>query len=69
MKIARMRQRRQRRMAHDDRVGAPDDQHDHHHGDQLHDVQGFFAGFGNALGVFPPEVNGDDNGKAGGDQC
>ncbi len=65
--IARIRPRWQGRMAHDDGIGAPDDQHDHHHGNQLHDVQSFFAGFGNAFGVFPPEICGDHDGKASGD--
>src|SRR6202043_1665988 len=55
------------RMAHDDGVSTPDDQHDHHHSDQLHDVQSFFAGFGNPFGVFPPEIRGDDDGKTRGD--
>ena len=55
-------------MAHDDGIGTPRDQHDHHDGDQLHDVQSFFAGFGNALGVFPPEISGDHDGKTGGDK-
>src|ERR1700736_5267182 len=54
-------------MAHDDGVGAPRNQHDHHHGDQLHDVQSFFAGFGNPFSVFPPEISGDHDGEAGSD--
>src|SRR5882672_11736024 len=51
-------------MAYRHRVDAPGDKQHHHHGDQLHDVQGFFAGIGNALGVLPPKIKSDDNGKA-----
>src|ERR1700686_5362979 len=43
--IARMRPRWKGGMPHYDGVGTPGDQHDHHHSDQLHDVQSFFAGF------------------------
>ena len=64
--IAGMRPRRQRGVPHDHGVNTPGDQHDHHHGDQLHDVQRFFARFGNALGVFPPEVHRHDDGKSSG---
>ncbi len=49
------------------RVDAPADQQHHHHGDQLHDVQRFFAGFGYTLCILPPEINGDDNGEGSGD--
>ena len=67
MKIAGIRKRRQRRVAQNNRVNAPTDEDDHHNGDQLHNVQGFFAGFGNALGIFPPEIDSDDDGEAGSD--
>jgi len=69
MQIARIRQGRQRRMAHHDRVNAPADKNDHHDRDQLHDVQGFFAGFRNCPWCFPTrntqspiiaEARGDD---------
>ena len=66
--VARIRPRRQRGMAHRHCVGAPGDEHHYHHGDQLHDMQSFFAGLGNALGVLPPEIKRDDNGKARGDE-
>ena len=50
------------------RVDAPSDEDDHHDCYELHDVQSFFAGFGDALGVLPPEINGDDDGKGCGDE-
>src|SRR2546428_13426889 len=43
--------------------GAPDDQHHHHPRRYSHDLHGFAAGFVDALGVLPPEINGDDHGK------
>ncbi len=61
MNVAGIRKWRQRGMAQDRGVKTPADQDHHHHGDQLHDVESFFARFGNALGVFPPEVNRDDD--------
>src|SRR5271163_2031165 len=67
MNIARRGKRGQRGMAVESGVNAPADEDDHHDGDELHDVEGFFAGFRNAFGVFPPEVDGDGNGEAGGD--
>src|SRR6202453_3600456 len=63
--VAGIRKWRQRRMAQDRGVNTPADQDHHHHGDQLHDVEGFFARFRNALGVFPPEVDRDDDGECG----
>ena len=63
------RPRRQRGVPHDHGVNAPGDQHNHHYGDQLHDMKSFFAGFGNALGVFPPEVHRHDDGKSGGNNA
>src|ERR1700730_10612693 len=65
--ITRIWPRWQGGMAHDDGVGTPHYQHDHHYGDQLHDVQSFFAGFGNSFSVFPPEISRDHDGKAGSD--
>ena len=62
--VARVRQGRQCGMAHSHCVDAPGDEQHYHHCDQLHDVQGFFAGLGNALGVLPPEIKRDDNGEA-----
>ncbi len=59
--VAGIRKRRERGMAQDRGVNTPADQDHHHDGDQLHDVEGFFARFGDALGVFPPEVNRDDD--------
>src|SRR5579859_5496137 len=56
-------------MANDDGVNAPADEDDHHDGDELHDVKGFFAGLRDALGVFPPEIGGDDDGEGGGDEA
>ena len=44
---------------------APDDQNDHHHGGDGHDLQGLLAGFMHALGVLPPEVGHDDDRDAG----
>src|ERR1700691_3612496 len=67
--VAGIRKWRQRRMAQECGVNAPADQDHHHHGDQPHDVQRFFAGLGNALGIFPPEINGDDNGETRGDSA
>src|SRR5215468_10272224 len=68
MKIARMRERRKMPGANGERVNAPSDEDHHHDGDELHDVEGLFARFGNALGIFPPEIDGDENGKTRGDQ-
>src|SRR3984957_1571547 len=65
--VTGIRKWRQRRMAQDRGVNTPADQDHHHHGDQLHDVEGFFAGLGNALGVFPPEVDRDDDRECGRD--
>ena len=56
-------------MAHGYRVTTPDNEHHHHDGDQLHDLQSFFAGFGNALGVLPPEIESDSNGKTRGNKA
>jgi hypothetical protein len=42
-----------------DRIDAPDQQNHHHDRGDLHDFHGLFAGFFNALGVFPPVVDGD----------
>src|SRR5439155_25075730 len=61
--VARVRPRRKRGMAHGYRVTTPDNEHHHHDGDQLHDLQSFFAGFGNALGVLPPLIDSESNGK------
>src|SRR5260370_20933422 len=66
-KIARIRKRRKSRMPQHGSVNAPADQQDHHDGDQLHDVQRFFARFSYALGVLPPEICRDDDGEGGGD--
>src|ERR1700757_1764411 len=66
MTIAGIRKSRKGRVPQGDVVNAPADENDHHHRYQLHDVQSFFAGFGNAFGVFPPEINGDDDGKTRG---
>ena len=43
--------------------GGPAKQDDDHHGGDLHDPQGLFAGFLNPLGVLPPEVHGDCDGE------
>ena len=32
-------------------------------------MQGFFAGFGDALGIFPPEIDGHNHGKTCGDDA
>src|SRR5260370_41064361 len=55
-------------MAHRHRVDAPGDEHYYHHSDQLHNLESFFAGVRDALGVLPPEIKRDDNGKARGDE-
>jgi len=55
-------------MANNDGVDAPADEDDHHDRDQLHDVEGFFARFGNALGVFPPEIESNNDGEGGGNE-
>ena len=47
---------------------APGNQDYHHHGGDLHDLQGAFAGFVNALGVLPPEIEGHQDGKDGGER-
>ena len=50
-------QRRQMAAADRERVDAPDD-HDHHHdGRDVHDAQRLLARLGNALDVFPPEID------------
>ena len=67
--IARMRQRRQRRMSNENGVHAPNDQNDHHDGDQFHDVESFFAGLLDSFGVLPPEINSGDDGKCSGDRA
>src|SRR5712675_1470734 len=67
VQIAWIRKGRKRRVPQHGRVNAPADQQHHHHGDQLHDVEGFFAGFGYTLCILPPEINGDDNGEGSGD--
>src|SRR5713226_3407091 len=53
---------------HRDRVDAPGDEHHDHHRDQLHDLQSFFAGLANPLGVLPPEIESDGDGKARGNK-
>ena len=63
--VARDRRRRQMRAAHHQRVSAPSDQHHHHHGGELHDPQSFFARFGDALDVLPPEIDRHHHGKCG----
>ena len=59
---------RQGGMAYRHRVDTPPDEHNDHHGDQLHDLQSFFAGLANALGVLPPEIKGDGDGEARSDK-
>src|SRR6266700_5490795 len=66
--VAWMGPRRQRGMAYRHGVYTPADEHHHHHGDQLHDLQSFFAGLGNALGVLPPEKKCDGDGKTRGNK-
>ena len=41
-------------------------QDDHHYGGDLHDAQRLVAGFFDALDVFPPVINGYQQGKGGG---
>src|SRR5262249_22474196 len=43
----------------EDRHQAPGDQDHDHYGGDLHDAQGFLAGFVDADDVFAPEINGD----------
>src|SRR5579859_1302552 len=67
MKISRIGKRWKLRMPQHRSIDAPADQEHHHHGNQLHDVQRFFARFRHAFDIFPPEINGDDDRKGGGD--
>ncbi len=46
--------------------GAPDQQNDHHHRGDHHDLQGFLAGLVHALRILPPEIGHHDNGQPGG---
>src|SRR5438445_2198435 len=64
-----MRQRGKVPRADVERVNAPADEDDHHGGDELHDVESFFARLGNTLGVFPPEISRDDDGETCGDEA
>src|ERR1700733_9206200 len=48
-----------------DGVEAPEQENDHHDGGGLHNLQGFIAGFVDALDVLPPEINGGEDGDAG----
>ncbi len=68
VEISWMRQRRKVPRPNRKCIDTPSQQDDHHDGDKLHDVECFFAGFRNALCVFPPEVNCDDDGETSGDQ-
>src|SRR5215813_1166680 len=43
------------------RVNTPADEDHHHDGDELHDMESFFAGFRNTFGVFPPEIDRDND--------
>ena len=65
MHIGRNRRRRQVRALDDDGIHAPGEQDDHHDGGDLHDLHGFFAGFFDALEVFPPVIDGHRRGKEG----
>ncbi len=56
LEISRVRKRRKHRMSHANGVGTPNNQYHHHNGDKLHDVERFFAGVRNSLGVLPPEI-------------
>ena len=55
--------RRQVRTRFGQRNQAPDNQHHHHHRGDLHDLQGAFTGFVNALRVLPPKIKGDHDGE------
>src|SRR5260370_12307193 len=66
--VARLWPWRQRGMPHRHRINAPANEHHHHHGDQLHDLQSFFAGLGNPFGVLPPEIKREDDGEARGNK-
>src|SRR5438270_4159469 len=44
----------------------PSDQDDHHDRRDAHDPQRFGAGLVDALNVFPPEINGHEDGKTRG---
>jgi hypothetical protein len=46
--------------------GAPDDEHDDHHGSDLHDPKSLVAGLVDALDVLPPEVEDGDDAEGGG---
>src|SRR5216683_894345 len=61
--IARIRKRRQGRMPKHRGIDAPADEKHNHDGDQLHDVQGFFARFRDAFSVFPPKIESDNDGE------
>ena len=47
-------------------VKTPSNEYHHHHSGELHDAKGFPARFGNALDIFPPEIegDGDSNGRS-----
>ena len=49
--------------SHIERIPAPNEHHDDHHGGHVHDAQGLFAGLMHALDVFPPEIKSDQDGK------
>ena len=62
-KVRQARPRRQVRTPNRERVNAPPDHKHDHHGGYVHDAQRLFAGFGDALDVFPPEVERHQNGE------
>src|SRR5271167_1919017 len=66
LQVFRMRNWRERGVPEPNRVDAPADQDHDHDGGDLHDAHGLLAGFGDALDVVPPEVDGNENGEAGG---
>ena len=62
-------ERRERLAATDDeRVRAPEQQHDDHDGGDLHDAESFVRAFVNALDVAVPKVESDDDAECGGEE-
>ena len=68
LQVFEMGQGGQRGMSERNGVQTPGNQDHHHHGDELHDMQSFFAGLRNSFCVLPPEVNRDGDGKTSGNE-
>ena len=55
--------RRQMCAPYPERIAAPNEHNADHSAGHIHDAKRFFARLVNALNVFPPEIDGDDNGE------